>query len=32
LQGAFRPADAIVVLRSYLRQRAMLIQDITLPE
>jgi transposase len=26
LQGAFRPADAIVVLRSYLRQRAMLIQ------
>ena len=26
LQGAFRPADAIIVLRSYLRQRAMLIQ------
>jgi transposase len=26
LQGAFRPADAIVVLRSYLRQRAMLIR------
>ena len=26
LQGAFRPADQIVVLRSYLRQRAMLIQ------
>src|ERR671933_1150954 len=26
LQGAFRPADEIVVLRSYLRQRAMLIQ------
>ena len=26
LQGAFRPADEIVVLRSYLRQRAMLIR------
>ncbi len=26
LQGAFRPADQIVVLRSYLRQRAMLVQ------
>jgi transposase len=26
LHGAFRPADEIVVLRSYLRQRAMLIQ------
>jgi transposase len=26
LQGAFRPADEIVVLRSYLRQRAMLVQ------
>jgi transposase len=26
LQGAFRPADDIVVLRSYLRQRAMVIQ------
>lgn len=26
LQGAFRPADQIVVLRSYLRQWAMLIQ------
>jgi transposase len=26
LQGAFRPTDHIVVLRSYLRQRAMLIQ------
>jgi transposase len=26
LYGAFRPADEIVVLRSYLRQRAMLIQ------
>src|SRR3712207_165352 len=29
LQGAFRPADAIVVLRSYLRQRALLIQGAT---
>jgi transposase len=26
LQGAFRPADQIVTLRSYLRQRAMLIR------
>ncbi len=26
LQGAFRPADEIVVLRSYLRQRTMLIR------
>src|SRR5919202_3471563 len=26
LQGAFRPADEIVILRSYLRQRAMLIR------
>src|ERR671932_127084 len=26
LNGAFRPADQIVVLRSYLRQRAMLVQ------
>jgi transposase len=26
LQGAFRPADEIVVLRSYLRQRTMLVQ------
>jgi len=26
LSGAFRPADEIVVLRSYLRQRAMLVQ------
>ncbi len=26
LQGAFRPTDEIVVLRSYLRQRAMLIR------
>jgi transposase len=26
LQGAFRPADQIVVLRSYLRQRATLLQ------
>jgi transposase len=26
LQGAFRPADTIVILRSYLRQRAMLIR------
>ncbi len=26
LQGAFRPADQIVVLRSYLRQRAMLVR------
>lgn len=26
LNGAFRPADEIVVLRSYLRQRALLIQ------
>ena len=26
LQGAFRPTDAIVVLRSYLRQRTMLIR------
>ena len=26
LQGAFRPADRIVTLRSYLRQRAMLIR------
>ena len=26
LQGAFRPVDAIVVLRSYLRQRTMLIR------
>ncbi len=26
LQGAFRPVDQIVVLRSYLRQRAMLIR------
>src|ERR671933_2543952 len=26
LQGAFRPADESVVLRSYLRQRAMLVQ------
>ena len=29
LQGAFRPADQIVVLRSYLRQRAMLVQYAT---
>ncbi len=29
LQAAFRPADEIVVLRSYLRQRAMLIQGAT---
>jgi len=29
LQAAFRPADAIVALRSYLRQRAMLIQGAT---
>jgi transposase len=29
LQPAFRPADEIVVLRSYLRQRAMLIQGAT---
>jgi transposase len=29
LQAAFRPADDIVVLRSYLRQRAMLIQGAT---
>lgn len=27
LQGAFRPADEIVVLRSYLRQRALLIRE-----
>jgi transposase len=26
LRGSFRPADAIVVLRSYLRQREMLVQ------
>jgi transposase len=26
LSGAFRPADEVVVLRSYLRQRAMLVQ------
>ncbi|MDQ5852145.1 MAG: IS110 family transposase [Chloroflexota bacterium] len=26
LTGAFRPADEIIVLRSYLRQRAMLVQ------
>jgi transposase len=31
LQGAFRPADYIVVLRSYLRQRAMLIQYAAAP-
>jgi transposase len=29
LQAAFRPADEIIVLRSYLRQRAMLIQGAT---
>jgi transposase len=29
LQAAFRPADTMVVLRSYLRQRAMLIQGAT---
>lgn len=29
LQAAFRPSDEIVVLRSYLRQRAMLIQGAT---
>ena len=29
LQAAFRPADEIVVLRGYLRQRAMLIQGAT---
>lgn len=29
LQGAFRPADTIVVLRSYLRQRALLIQGLS---
>ena len=29
LPAAFRPADEIVVLRSYLRQRAMLIQGAT---
>ncbi len=27
LEGAFRPADEIVVLRSYLRQRAMLVRS-----